>query len=194
LPGVTEARPIWPETGAQVEFGGFDFFFGDAGLGFGFALEVFAVVEDFFRDDLAFDEGAGAFNIEACVADTGFGLFEFGFGLGEDAFVGAGVDDEEEVAFFDLLAILKHDILQIAVNAGAQIDGFGGVEAGRGFIPFNDLACDGLADDDGLHGARRRRGRWRCGGACRWSAQGVFAHVLAAVGHVGNDFIPAPAR
>ena len=50
------------------------------------------------------------------------GTFELGSGLCESDFVGDGVDDEEEVALVDDVAVLEMDFRQRAADLGAELD------------------------------------------------------------------------
>jgi hypothetical protein len=79
----------------------------------------------------------------------------------DDGAEGALIDGEEEVALLDIAAFLEMDLLDVAGDAGADFDGFGGDEASGELIPFIDLGRGGESDGDDWRGTGGGGGRGR---------------------------------
>ena len=72
---------------------------------------------------------------------------------GERRLIGPRIDDEQQVALFDELAVLEMDFGQITADPRADLDIFLGGELPGVLVPLDELALDRLAH------RHRRRGR-----------------------------------
>ncbi len=108
---------------------------------------------------------AGEFLVEgrgghgAAVADgaqagkLAFAFLEVGLGFHELGFLLVGVELEEEVAFFDVLAIDEMDAGDALGDLGGEGDDLVGVDGSEGFERLGNEAALGFGDDDGGRGA-----------------------------------------
>ncbi len=97
----------------------------------------------------------GAGQLDLGVGQGGVGAGLLALGLLQGRLVGARVDLEQHLAAVDDLAIGEPDLLHVAGDAWADVDGVGGLEAADVVVPVADLALQRRGDHD--IGRRRRR-------------------------------------
>jgi hypothetical protein len=99
------------------------------------------------------------------------------------AWAGTRIEREQQLAALDVVAVPEVDRLDIAADAGANVDLLGRLEAAGEVVPVDDPLLQRVGDGDG--GRRRRAG----GLALRAAIQRGRDHG----GH-SDDFQPAHAR
>ena len=93
---------------------------GGQGLGGGLGLIVILLADELLLNQLGI-----TLQVALGLARQGLVLFQVGFGLLQGRLIGPGIDDEEQVALFDVLALLKIDLDQLPGDPG--LDAHGGV-------------------------------------------------------------------
>ena len=79
-------------------------------------------------------------NVEVGVLHPGLGGEQLRLGLLQRALERPRIDDEQQVALLDGLAVLEVHLGEIARDARAHLDRLDGVEAARVLVPLDDLA------------------------------------------------------
>ncbi len=98
----------------------------------------------------------GALQILLSEVPLSFRPLEFRVGAFRLGFVRPGVDDEQEIARFDCLAILEMDRIKVTANPCAHFHGLYRFQAAGEVIPFGDFLGNWSRDGN----LRRRRSRW----------------------------------
>ena len=91
----------------------------------------------------------GARNVAGGDLELGLRAVNVGLGLLDRERVGARIDDEQEVALLDDLALLEMDGVDEPGNAGADLDGLQRRKAAGIFVPFGDGLLQRARDGDG---------------------------------------------
>ena len=94
--------------------------------------------------------------------------------------IGPRIDDEEQIALLDQLAVREMDLRQIAADPGANLDVVDRLELAGELVPFGDGLLQGMADGD-----RRRLGGC-CGGGLRHLPRNTII-VEEDAGHGGHQ-------
>lgn len=91
---------------------------GGQGLRRGLGLLVILLADKLLEDQLGI-------TLEIALGLAGQGLIplQIGLGLPQRPLIGSGIDDEEQVALFDVLAFLEIDLDQLPGEAGLDVDG-----------------------------------------------------------------------
>ncbi len=157
-----DARELEIQVGvAHLRFGGVE-----RGVGVAQLLQPLVVGAD--RHEILGAQLGGALELAVGELDGGVGLVDLGLRGGALDLERPRVDDEQEVALLDQLAVLEMDLLEIAADPGAQLDIVDRGELPGELVALDDLLAQRLADRD-----RRRRRR----GGRRRLALGAFQHV-----------------
>ncbi len=118
----------------------------------GVAHDRHAVVEGLVGDDLALHQRLAAHDVEIGVLHLGRGGEQLGSRLLQRALEGTRVDHEQQIALLDQLPILEPHLGEVAGDPRPHLHRLDGVEAAGVFVPFHDVALNGLAH---RHGRRR---------------------------------------
>ena len=89
-------------------------------------------------------ERAGAEEFAVCEIEARPGAFDLGNGLAQLDLVRGGIDQEQQVALVDDVAVLEADLGQRAADLGAQFDLLDGRELAEDLEPAVDLATEAV--------------------------------------------------
>ena len=118
------------------------------------ALGLGALVEGLLGDGAVADKLLGALEIGFGESEIGLGLRQGAVRLRHGVLERPLVDGEQQIALLDHLAVAEMDLVEIARDAGADLDRIHRDEAADIFVLVGDAALDRLGH---RHGRRRRR-------------------------------------
>ncbi len=98
-----------------------------------------ALIEYVGRDRLRGDERLRALEILSGEHELRLRLRKLTLGLLDGGFIGAGIDHEEQIALLDVVAIAEGYALDIAVDAGTNLDGVHSFETPGKIVPADDF-------------------------------------------------------
>ncbi len=140
----------------DIELGCLERAFGDGFGGVRRLQGLAALVDDLFGDRTGLDKVQPAVELALGEFRLGTGIRELPVCLGRYRFERTRVDDVEQVAGMNHVAVLELDIGNEAADPGADLHLFDCLEAAGEFIPIGHGAPGGRRDGD-----RRRRGGLR---------------------------------
>ena len=116
-----------------------------------------ALVDDLFGDRAGLDQVQAAIELALGKFDLGARIRKLAVGLLGDGLERAGIDDVEQIAGMDHVAVLELDAGDEAADPGADLDLLDRLEPAGELVPIGDGALDRLRDRH----RRRRGGRLR---------------------------------
>ena len=119
----------------------------------GVALGRLSCIELPLGQALVASKRRSALHVERGYLELGLRAFEIGFGLLDRKSVGPWIDDEQEIALLDHLAVTEMDLIEVARHASANLDRVYRNEATDILILIRDAALDRFRHRD----SRRRR-------------------------------------
>ena len=142
----------------EIELGLLQRGLGEATCARRLALRRSPRVEFPFGQGLAAHQRRRAFHVERGDLQPGLGALHVGLGLLDRELVGTRIDDEQEVALLDDLAVLEMDGIDETRDPRAHLDDRHRREAAGILVPLGDRLLQRARHRD------RRRGRRRAGG------------------------------
>ena len=121
-----------------------------------------ALVESLLGDRAVAHELLGAIEIGLGEGEIGLGLRQRSSGLRDGVLERPLVDGEQQIALLDHLAVAEMDLVEIARDAGANLDRIHRDEAADIFVLIGDAALDRLGHRHGRRGGGPPAGGWLC--------------------------------